>query len=130
MWSGIINLATKWNNSADSYLNQDGSQFSRLISGLNNKIDNLIKTRIVLSFKYISMDQDFNWESLKLDICQYANDTFITPQEDQVKDFSLNLAYQMEKVLNKSSNDKLLSMIAQHRNFDALKNEICQKEFF
>ena len=123
MWTGIINLATKWNNPSDSILIQGWDQYSIL-----SKIVNLTDTRKNLHYNYVSMEEDLDWQSPRFDICQYANDTFFIAQE--VKDFSLKLAYQMDQVLNESSNYELLLIVAQHIDFEALKNEICQKEFF
>ena len=94
-WPGLINFAVNWNkNSTSQYFLQK----------MNENTDHSIQMETLIGISanlvYSNMVQ---FESrvngtTKLDICQHLNYLFIYPEEKEVKDFFLTMAYQIEKM--------------------------------
>ena len=114
-WPSIISLATKWNQTSQtnvslSYMNYYVEQIAQM----------KVQTKSFKTTKYLKIEGT----QFEFDVCKFATDLFSDIDDQEIKDFLLKIAYQID--LDPSSDWFLLGLMKSNLdNFVKMKENIC-----
>ena len=119
-WPSIISLATKWNQTSQtnvslSYMNYYVEQIAQM----------KVQTKSFKTTKYLKIEGT----QFEFDVCKFATDLFSDIDDQEVKDFLLKIAYQID--LDPSSDWFLLGLMRSNldnfvkmKKLYALRNDV------
>ena len=114
-WPSIINLATKWNQTKQTNVS---------LSEIKFYVDQIVQMKdqanSFRTTKYLKIEGT----QIEFDICKFANDLFSDIDDQEVKDFLLEISYQID--LNPSNAWYLTGLMNSNLdNFEEMKKNVC-----